>query len=81
MKNKTIKNTLQNLGVGKRFSLSEIRDYCRKYKLLAPPEYLEFKGNECNWLNRNKESFKTLSSFCSAYNGVFISENRNKKHI
>jgi len=81
MKTAKRKQFLKTLPRGVIFSFEEIKKIREKFKLAATPEYLQAKGEECNWLTSAGIPFKTIESFCNAYNGIFCEEQRAEKNL
>lgn len=71
---------LQNLPSGKKFSASELSAVCAKFSLAAPVEYLIAKGEECNWLTSNADSFQSAETFANTFNGVYCYEQQRIKN-
>lgn len=80
MKIEKRKEYLRSLPTGKKFSASEISEFCKKYHIAAPVEFLIAKGEECNWLSRRAQSFGSLAVFVNAFNGVYCYEKQRIKN-
>lgn len=79
MKIEKRKEFLRTLPTGKKFSASEISAICTEYHLVAPVEFLIAKGDECNWLTSQGNSFQSAKTFATTFNGVYCELKREEQ--
>lgn len=70
------KYLLKQLPKGKEFSEGMLEEAVKICNVKIPVEKLIEYGNECNWLTRKGQPFKSISAFVNSYNGVWLQEQR-----